>query len=547
MAKPTKEITQLKDLQREGDSATVTSPWSPLAEPIFRALWIATVVSNIGTWMEDVGESWLMVSLTTSPILVALVETAGSLPVVLLALPAGALADVVDRRRLLLITQSWMLVSAAVLGVFTLAGMVTPWVLLLLTFILGLGSAMNGPALQAIIPELVPRRELSAAVTLAGVAVNVSRAVGPALGGLLVAAAGSGIVFLLNAVSFLGVMVVIYRWQPAPQQSMMPPEHIFGAVRAGLRYARHAPELLAAFLRAGVFILCASALWALLPLQARHALGLGSFGYGILLGCIGAGAVAGAAFLPKVRHKVSNNRLVVGATVLFASVTAVLAHVHVPVVAGAAMILGGIAWITVMSSFNTAAQAAAPAWARARVLSIYLLVFMGGMAVGSAVWGAVAARFGVTSALTYAGLGLIIGIAASLRYTLIDGDELNLAPSAHWPEPVVVCEPNSEQGPVLVQVEYWIDPAQAREFRRAMRALRRIRRRDGAIRWGLFRDPAEPGRFVESFLVETWVEHLRQHVRGTESDREIEERIRAFHIGGGQPAVTHLIAEHVPR
>ena len=208
---------------------------------------------------------------------------------------------------------------------------------------------------------------------------------------------------------------------------------------------RHAPELLAAFVRAGVFILCASALWALLPLQARHALGLGSFGYGILLGCIGAGAVAGAAFLPKVRQKVSNNLLVVGATVLFASVTAVLAHVHVPVVAGAAMILGGIAWIAVMSSFNTAAQAAAPAWARARVLSIYMLVFMGGMAVGSAVWGAVAARFGVTSALTYAALGLMIGIAASLRYTLIDGDELNLAPSAHWPEPVVVCEPNQSR------------------------------------------------------------------------------------------------------
>ena len=521
------------------------SPWSPLAQPIFRALWMATVASNIGTWMQDVGESWLMVSLTTSPMLVALVETAGSLPIVLLALPAGALADVVDRRRLLLMTQSWMLVSAAVLGVFTLAGMVTPWLLLLLTFILGLGTAMNGPAWQAIIPELVPRRELPAAVTLVGVAVNVSRAVGPALGGLLVAATGSGVVFLLNAISFLGVMVVIYRWQPTPQKSAMPPEHIFGAMRAGLRYVRHAPELLAVFVRTGAFILCASALWALLPLQARHALGLGSIGYGILLGCIGTGAVAGAAFLPQMRKKVSNNLLVVGATVLFAGVTVVLARVHVAVVAGAAMILGGIAWIAVMSSFNTAAQTAAPAWARARALSIYTLVFMGGMAVGSAAWGAVAAHFGVTTALTCAALGLIIGIAASLRYTLIDGDELNLAPSAHWPEPVVVVEPKPEQGPVLVQIEYWIDPNQAREFRRAMRDLRRVRRRDGASRWALFRDPAEPGRFVESFLVETWAEHLRQHARATESDRDVQERIRAFHIGVEQPAITHLIAERV--
>jgi MFS family permease len=435
--------------------------------------------------------------------LVALVETAGSLPVVLLALPAGALADVVDRRRLLLITQSWMLVSAATLGLFTLAGMVTPWLLLLLTFSLGLGSAMNGPAWQAIIPELVPQGELPTAVTLVGVAINVSRAIGPALGGLLVAASGPGIVFLLNAVSFLGVMVVIYRWQPTPQQSTMPPEHIFGAMRAGLRYVRHAPELRAALVRTGAFILCASALWALLPLQARHALGLGSFGYGILLGCIGTGAVGGAAFLPKVRQKVSNNLLVIGATVLFAGVTTVLAHVHVPVVAGAAMVLGGIAWIAVMSSFNTAAQTAAPKWARARALSIYTLVFMGGMAIGSAVWGAVAARFGVTSALTYAALGLIMGIAASWHYRLIDSDDLSLVPAALWPEPVVVCEPNSEQGPVLVQVEYRIDPDQAREFRRAMRGFRRIRRRDGAFRWGLFRDPAEPDRFVESFLVET--------------------------------------------
>jgi MFS family permease/quinol monooxygenase YgiN len=471
--------------------------------------------------MQDVGESWLMVSLTSSPMLVALVETAGSLPIVLLALPAGALADVVDRRRLLLITQTWMLASAAVLGIFTLAGMVTPWLLLLLTFTLGLGTAMNGPAWQAMIPELVPRDELPAAITLVGVAINVSRALGPALGGLFVSAAGSGVVFLLNAVSFLGVMAVIYRCRPALQRGSLPPEHIFGAMRAGLRYVRHAPELLAALVRTSVFILCASALWALLPLQARHALGLGSFGYGVLLGCIGTGAVAGAAFLPKVRSKVSNNLLVVAATLLFASVTAVLAHVHVPVVAGAAMILGGIAWIAVMSSFNTAAQTAAPAWARARALSIYTLVFMGGMAVGSAAWGAVTARVGVTSALTYAALGLITGVAVSSRYILIGGDDLNLAPCMCWPEPVVVVEPKPDQGPVLVQVEYWIDLNQADEFRRAMRDLRRVRRRDGATRWDLFRDPAEPNRFVESFLVETWAEHLRQHVRATESDRKI--------------------------
>lgn len=544
MAKFAKQVTQVNEPQTRGDSVAITTAWSPLAEPIFRALWIATVASNIGTWMQDVGESWLMVSLTKSPILVALVETAGSLPIVLLVLPAGALADVVDRRSLLLITQSWMLASASVMGVLTLAGIVTPWLLLLLTFILGLGTAMNSPAWQAIVPELVPRRELPAAVTLEGVAINVSRAVGPAIGGLLVAAAGSGVVFLLNAISFLGVMVVIYRWQPVRQRSVMPPEHILGALRAGLRYVRYAPELRSMLIRTTVFILCASALWALLPLQARQALGLGSFGYGVLLGCLGAGALTGAALLPKVRRKVSNNLLVVGASLLFASVTLVLAFVPVKILVGLAMLLGGVAWITVMSSFNTAAQTVAPAWVRARVLAMYTLVFMGGMAFGSAAWGIVAARFGIRQALAFAALGLIVGVTASLRYRLID-DELSLAPWMHWPEPVVVVEPQAEEGPILVQIEYRTDPKQASEFRKAMRDLRRIRRRDGASRWGLFRDPAEPGRMIESFVVESWAEHMRQHGRATESDREIEERALPFHIGGERPITTHLIAEHV--
>jgi MFS family permease/quinol monooxygenase YgiN len=546
MAKRAKGAIQIKERQSRNDSDVSGSAWGPLREPIFRALWIASVASNVGSWMQDVGESWLMISLTKSPILVALVETAGSLPIFLLALPAGALADVVDRRRLLLTTQSWMGASAALMGALTLAGVVNPWLLLLLTFTLGLGVAMNGPAWQAIIPELAPRDELPAAVALGSVAMNVSRAIGPALGGLLVAAAGSGIVFLLNAVSFLGVIVVIYRWRQAPQKIPMPPEHVFGAMRAGLRYVSHAPELRAAIVRAGIFILCGSALWALLPLHARHTLGLGSFGYGVLLGCIGAGAVAGAAFLPKARRKASNNSLVVGASVLFASMLAVLAHARVPVVAGAAMIFAGVAWITITSSFNTVAQTSAPTWVRARALAFYLLVFMGGMAAGSAAWGAVATHVGVTKALTYAAWGLIAGLAASPRYKLVGDEELKLGPSAHWPEPVVVVEPRPEQGPVLVQIEYRIDPERASEFLHAVRELRRTRRRDGAVRWGLFRDPAEPGRFVESFVVESWAEHLRQHARATESDREIEERVQAFRIGGGEPVVTHLIYERVP-
>jgi MFS family permease len=547
MAKSAGKITHFSDAKPKGAIGAVTSAWSPLQEPVFRSLWLATVASNLGTWMQDVGASWLMLSLTTSPILVALVETAGSLPIVLLALPAGALADVVGKRRLVLVTQTWMLVSAAALGVLTIAGLTTPWLLLLLTFTLGLGSAMNSPAWQAIIPELVPRRELSAAVTLSSVAINVSRAVGPALGGLIVAAAGSGVVFLLNAVSFLAVIVVIYRWQPAPTQSTRPAEHVLGAMRAGVRYVRYSPELRATFVRTASFIICASALWALLPLQARHGLGLGSFGYGVLLGCIGAGAVSGAGLLPTVRRKISNNLLVIGASLLFAIVTVVLAFVSNPVLVGLSLIFGGFAWIAVVSSFNTAAQAAAPAWVRARALSLYTLVFMGGMAIGSAIWGAVAAQFGVKGALVFSATGLIAGSATSLRYRLTSDEGLSLAPWDHWPEPVVVVEPKPEQGPILVQIEYRIDPTRAGEFREAMRDMRRIRRRDGSIHWGLFHDAAEPDRFVESFVNESWAEHLRQHSRITEADKEIENRIFSFHIGGGRPPTIHLIAEHVPR
>ena len=497
--------------------------------------------------MQDVGESWLMLLLTKSPLFVALVETGGSLPILLLALPMGALADVVDRRRLLLISQTWMLVCAGAMGVLTLAGLVTPWLLLLLTFLLGVGEALNAPAWQAIIPELVPRRELPSAVTLIGVAINVSRALGPALGGLLVAATGSGVVFLLNAASFLAVMIVIYRWRPALKELTAPAEGIFGAMRAGLRYVRHAPELRATYVRTGGFILCASALWALLAVQARLALGLGSLGYGILLGCLGMGAIGGAVVLPQLRRRVSNNRLVVSASIVFAGVMLVLAHVKLPLVAGATLVIGGMAWIAAMSSFNTAAQTAAPAWVRARALSFYMLVFMGGMAVGSAAWGAVAARLGVTAALTYAAFGMFISTTANLRYKLLDGDGPSLAPWMHWPEPVVVDEPGGEEGPVLVEIEYRIDPRRAAAFREAASALRRLRRRDGASRWTLFHDPAEPGRFIESFLVESWAEHLRQHRRATEADREIEDRVNAFQVGKKPPRGTHLIADRVDR
>jgi MFS family permease len=493
--------------------------------------------------MHNVGADWLMTSLAPSPFMVGLMQTAENAPLFLLALPAGALADIVDRRRLLLYTQAWMLVSAIALGLLTLFGLTTPWVLLLLIFTLGLGSALNAPAWQAIMPELVPRSELSAAVSLNSVAFNIARAVGPALGGLVVAAIGSWAVFLLNSLSFLGVLFVIYRWRREHVESISPTERIVGAMRAGVRYMRHDPDLRAVLVRTGVFVSCASALWAMMPLVARQQLGLGAFSYGVLLGGLGAGAILGAVVLPAMGRKVPINALIVGGTIIFAAATFVLATVHVFALLCVVMLFAGIAWMALMSSFNVSVQAIVPAWVRARVLAIYLLVFFGGMAMGSALWGAVANRIGISAALLYAAAALIVGLAAAYFFPLRIVEELDLAPSLHWSEPTVVTEPHPQDGPVLVTVDYQIEPERAEEFVEAMREVKRILRRDGAMRWGLFADPARPGHFVETFLVESWAEHMRQHARITNEDRVVQDHVRSFHLGDSSPVVTHLIAQ----
>lgn len=522
---------------------TPASAWSPLAYKLFRALWIAAVASNIGTSMQNVGADWLMTTLAPTPFMVALMQTAENAPFFMLALPAGALADIVDRRRLLLITQAWMLAAAVALGLLTFFGVVTPFVLLLLTYILGLGAALNAPAWQAVVPELVPRPELPAAVSLNSVAFNIARAVGPAMGGLVVAAVGSWAVFLLNSLSFIGVIFVIYGWQREPTESISPTERVWGAMRAGLRYVRHAPELRAVLIRTGVFVSCASALWAMMPLVARKELGLGALGYGVLLGGLGAGAILAAFILPSLRRKFSLNVLITCGTILYAAATATLALLHVFALLCVAMIFGGIAWMTLMSSFNVSAQTIVPAWVRARALSIYLLVFFGGMALGSAFWGAVATRIGIPSALLCAAGALIVGLVAAFFFPLRVGGELNLDPSLHWSEPVVINEPHPEDGPVLVTVEYQIEPEHADEFIEAMREMKTFLRRDGATRWGLFTDPSKAGHYLETFLVESWAEHMRQHARVTNEDRGIEKRVRSFHQGETPPVVTHLIAE----
>lgn len=517
--------------------------WAPLRHAAFRAVWIAALASNVGTWMQEAAGAWLMTSLAQgNPLLVALMQTAASLPFFLLALPGGALADIVDRRRYLLATQAWMLLVATTLGLCTIAGFTTPWILIGLTFALGVGAALNNPAWAAMVPELVPRTELPAAVALGSVALNASRAVGPALGGVLVGAFGAGWVFLLNAASFLGVLAVLYRWRRTVPESTLPPEDVLGALRAGARYVRHSAPLRTVLVRTTGFIVFASAIWALVPIVALHDLGLGSVGYGLLLGCLGTGAVLAAAVLPVLRRRLGIDRLMLAATLMYALASATLAVVRVPVIAGLVLIGAGAAWMAAMSTVNTAAQSAVSGWVRARALATSLFVIQGGMAFGALGWGWVATHAGVQVALLTAAGGLIVGLLVVTRFPLAATEGLDLTPAPSIPDPIVADGLDLDDGPVLVTVEYRVDPSRAVEFGAAMRSFSRIRRRDGAELWGLFRDATDPSRFVETFTVDSWAEHLRQHARMTVSDRALRELVRGFHEGPEPPLVTHLLA-----
>jgi MFS family permease len=520
------------------------STWTPLLYTWFRWLWIASVVSNVGTWMQNVGAAWLMTELAPSALLVALVQTATNLPVFLLGVPAGAAGDLFNRRKLLLVTQGLMLAAAAALGVMTLTGSTGPWTLLWLTFALGLGATMNGPTWQAIMPDLVPRTELPSAIALNSVGFNLARAVGPALGGLVVAAIGAGAAFMLNAVSFVGVMIVLYLWRrdTAEQPSRLSTESVGAAMWAGMRYVRFAPPIHSVLLRSGSFIISASALWSLLPLVAKVELHRDSTGYGVLLGCLGVGSILGALMLHRLRQRFSPDSMVTAAVALFGAVNVLTAYLSSYGEVALALVITGVAWMTVNSTLTTVTQTSVPAWVRARALAVYLLVFQGAMALGSVIWGALATRIGLRTTFLCAGIALLIAAAATFRLRLAGLRELDTRPSGHWPEPILVVERNEEHGPVLVTVEYSIDPASARDFAQAMQPMRRIRRRDGAIRWGLFEDAATPGRYIETFVVASWAEHLRQHERVTISDRETEARALAFQQGADPPKVTHWIA-----
>ncbi|MCW2508837.1 MAG: family transporter, partial [Modestobacter sp.] len=488
------------------------SAWAPLRRPWFRALWSAQFVANTGTWAQTVGAQWLMGDLGGSALQIALVQTAATLPVFLLVVPAGALGDIVDRRRLLLLSQTLMLLAAAALAVLTAAGVVTPNRLLALTAVLACGQALAAPCFQAVQPELVTREELPQAALLNGANGNVARAVGPAIGGLLIAAAGPAAAFGLNAVSFLGVLAVLYRWPRPATERPLGAEPIGQAIRAGVRYVRSAPAFGSVLARSALFMVFASGLWALLPALARGPLGMGPNGYGGLLAAVGLGAVLGTAVLPWARARWGSGPVVTGATLTYAAAVAVVGVR--PSTAGvvAALMLAGLSWIAVQSTLGAAAQLVLPGWARARALAYFQLVFMGGQALGALAWGAVADAFGLSAAFLIPAGGLVVTSAVGLLLGPLRSDHDVRHSALPWPElpPTPTWAPDA--GPVLVTLEWQVRGADVPEFLGEMRQLGRARRRTGAALWGVFQDADDPECFLETFTVATWTEHLRQHL-----------------------------------
>jgi MFS family permease len=516
-----------------------TSTWAPLRVQVFRWLWLASLVGNVGTWMQTVGAQWLLVHTAHAAIFVSLVQTADMLPDVLFAIVGGVLADIFDRRRLIIAVQAGLAVVGALLAALTFAGHISPVLLLMFTFVIGSGSVFITPAYQSLVPELVPRDEVPSAVQLNSLNVNIARAVGPAIAGILIAHIGVGAVFALNAGTFLIYAIVVALWRPSPSATAQLPERFFSAMRAGGRYVRYAPVVRRILLRSALFLFPASALWGLLPLVASRRLELGPSGYGLLLGALGVGAIAGALVLSRARAALSANGIV-GLTSGFFCVALVVVAVSRSTIGDVLILIPtGVTWVWMLATVNTSLQLFLPAWVRARGLSIYQMVLFGAQGLGALVWGVVADEFGLSAAFIVAAVLLALGTASMRLWPLFDTSQMDRSTIVR-PDPEVEFTSDSDTGPVAVWTTYSIPPDREIEFITAMRRVRESRFRTGATEWGLFRNGEQPGLFEEVFFVASWDEHLRQHrERLTAADRDFEDAAKK--LSTTLPRTSHLL------
>lgn len=534
-------MTAPQNTAAEGKALPPAGTFAPLRHRLFAVIWAATVLGNTGTFMRDVASAWLVTDLSPSPAAVAMIQAAGTLPVFLLAIPAGVLSDILDRRRFLIGIQIGLAVVSTALAFLAWTGTVSVVSLVALTFLGGVGAALAAPAWQSIVPELVPRPDIKGAVALNSLGINIARSIGPALGGFLLAALGAAAVYGIDVLSYMAVSAALLWWPREAGADEGLREQFGGALRAGLRYARASRELHRVLWRAAVFFAFASAVWALLPIVARQEIGGGPGFYGLMLGSVGAGAITGAVLLPRVRARLGQDLLVLAASLVTAVATVLLALTNSEVLGIVATFVLGTAWITMLTTLNSTIQGILPNWIRGRGLAIYLTVFNGAMAAGSLGWGFVAQVIGTDAALLVAGAGLAVVAALAYRAALPSG-EGDLTPSLHWPEPALAEPVAHDRGPVMVTVTYRIQRPDRAAFLAALDRLSEERRRDGAYAWGVSEDAAAPERIVEWFFVESWAEHLRQHRRVSKTDADIQAEARRFHQGPDGPVVEHFLA-----
>lgn len=515
----------------------------PLAHPVFRMLWTAWLMANVCMWMNEVAAAWLMTSLTTSAAMVALVQTASTLPMFLLGLPSGALADIIDRRRYLMFTQLWVAAIALLISAVVLAGGMTAPLLLALTFANGIGLAMRWPTFAAIVPEVVPRPQLGAALALNGVSMNASRILGPVVAGALIAGAGAVWVFALNALLSFAAAFAVWRWRREPRASVLPGERFVGAMRVGVQYVRQSARMRAVLIRIALFFLQSTALLALLPLEAKRLPGGDAGTYTLMLAGMGLGAVVAGLLLQRWRAEFSRDTLITWGSGVQAAAMATVALAPHLALALPAMVVAGMAWIAVANSLTLSAQLALPDWVRARGMSIYQMALMGGSAAGAALWGQVASWSSVPAALVAAAVTGTVSSLLTARLPVQAGPDEDLTPVRPWTPPQTAVPLDPQAGPVLVTVEYRIDPACAAAFREVMQETRSARLRHGALSWELFHDVNDAGRYIEYFIDESWVEHLRRFDRFSASDVSLRERRIAFHLGDEPPKVSRFVSQ----